>query len=75
MHDLRFHLGNSNLKPARLKEHQAKHPEAEHEQTFQALLDKRARYDQRVHYSNLDSSQCKNRFYKIPMRWHTSAFK
>ena len=35
---------NSNLKPARLKEHQAKHPATEHEQTFQA---KRARYDQR----------------------------
>ena len=38
---------NSNLKPARLKEHQAKHTAAEHEQTFQALQAKRTRYDQR----------------------------
>ena len=29
-----FIMWNSNLKPAKLKEHQAKHPAAEHEQTF-----------------------------------------
>ena len=42
-----FIMCNSNLKPAKLKEHQAKHLAAEHEQTFQALQAKRARYDQR----------------------------
>ena len=42
-----FIMRNSNLKPARLKEHQTKHPAAEHKQTFQALQAKRARYDQR----------------------------
>ena len=42
-----FIMCNSNLKPARLKEHQAKHPAAEHEQTLEALQAKRARYDQR----------------------------
>lgn len=42
-----FILCNSNLKPARLKEHQVKHPAAEHEQTLEALQAKRARYDQK----------------------------
>ena len=42
-----FILCGSNLKPARLKAHQAKHPATGHEQNFQALQAKRARYDQR----------------------------
>ena len=37
----------SNLKSAKLREHQAKHPAAEHEQTLEALQTKRARYDQK----------------------------
>ena len=39
-----FIMCNSNLKPARLNEHQVKHSAAEHEQAFQV---NRARYDQR----------------------------
>ena len=42
-----FVICNSNLQPARLQEHQAKHPAAEHEQTLEALQAKRARYDQK----------------------------
>ena len=41
-----FIMRNSNLKSARLKEHQAKHPAAEHELTFQALQAKGATYCQ-----------------------------
>ena len=37
---------NSNLKPARLREHQAKHP-AEQKESLEALQAKRARYDQK----------------------------
>ena len=51
-----FILCNSNLKPARLKAHQAKLPAAGHEQNFQALQAKRARYDQRGTLSNLDAT-------------------
>ena len=54
-----FIMCNSNLKPARLKEHHAKHPAAEHEQTFQALQTKGLDMTKGVHYLNLDSSQCK----------------
>ena len=42
-----FIMRNSNLKLARLKAHQAKHPAAEHEHTFQALQAKRAIHDQK----------------------------
>ncbi|KAK3895494.1 hypothetical protein Pcinc_000835 [Petrolisthes cinctipes] len=39
---------NSNLKPARLREHQLKHRTAEHEQSLEAPLQaKRARYDKK----------------------------
>ena len=41
-----FIVCNSNLKPARLREHQAKHP-AEQAQTLDAMQAKRARYDQK----------------------------
>ncbi|KAG0718082.1 Protein ZBED8 [Chionoecetes opilio] len=39
---------NSNLKPARLREHQVKHPTAEHKQIIEALQANRATYDQKV---------------------------
>ena len=41
-----FIVCNSNLKPARLREHQAKHP-AEQAQTLEVMQAKRARYDQK----------------------------
>ena len=51
-----FILCDSNLKPARPKAHQAKHPAAGHEQNFQALQTKRARYDQRGTLPHLDAT-------------------
>jgi len=42
-----FIMCNSNLKSTRLKDHQAKHPAAEYEQTLQPVQAKIARYDQR----------------------------
>ncbi|KAK3890640.1 hypothetical protein Pcinc_005435 [Petrolisthes cinctipes] len=42
-----FIICNSNLKPARLREHQLKHPTAEHEQSLEALQANRARYDKK----------------------------
>ena len=50
-----FNMCDSNLKPARLKAHQVKHSAAGHEQAFQALQAKRARYDQRGTLPHLDS--------------------
>ena len=44
------------LKPARPKAHQAKHPAAGHEQNFQALQAKSARYDQRGALPHLDET-------------------
>ena len=51
-----FILCDSNLKPARPKAHQAKHPAAGREQNFQALQTKRARYDQRGTLPHLDAT-------------------
>ena len=67
-----FSMCNSNLKPARLKEHQVKHPAAEHEQTFQLLHAKRARYDQRSTLLQLGFKPIQNYFYELPTKWHTS---
>ena len=51
-----FILCDSHLKLARLKAHQAKHPAAGHEQNFQAMQAKRARYDQRGTQPHLDAT-------------------
>ncbi|XP_068232174.1 protein FAM200C-like [Palaemon carinicauda] len=42
-----FIVCNSNLKPARLRDHQLKHPTTEHEQSLEALQAKRARYEKK----------------------------
>ena len=51
-----FILCNSTLKPAGFKAHQVKHPASGHEQNFQALQAKRARYDQGGTLPHLDAT-------------------
>ncbi|XP_068235605.1 protein FAM200C-like [Palaemon carinicauda] len=42
-----FIICNSNLKPARLRDHQLKHPTTEHEQSLEALQVRRARCEKK----------------------------
>ena len=67
-----FIMYNYNLKPARVKEHQAKHTAAEHQQTLQVLQVKRARYDQR---STLPQIGFKPMQKPLPRASYEEAFK